>query len=189
MYRSSSLFITSLFLVVAAGCTAPQTTPAPADKGAPKAAEAAAISGTTRMKPADQRAILSYHNKVRADVGVGPLRWDDGLAAYAQQWADHLASTTCKMKHRQPNDYGENLYQGTAGYFTAVDAAKAWETEKKLFRGGVMTESNYMAIGHYTQMVWRDTKKVGCGEAMCGGTLLVACNYDPPGNWMGKKPY
>jgi pathogenesis-related protein 1 len=141
------------------------------------------------MQPADIRAILAHHNTVRAGVGVGPLRWDDGLAAYAQQWADRLAADGCRMEHRQPNDYGENLYQGTAGHYTAVDAARAWESENRLYDGGVITKNNYRTIGHYTQMVWRDTARMGCGEATCNGTLLVACNYDPPGNYLGRKPY
>jgi len=141
------------------------------------------------MKSADQRAILAYHNKVRADVGVGPLRWNSNLAGFAQQWADHLATSSCRMQHRQPNNYGENLYIGTAGHYTAVDAAKGWETEKKLYHGEVITEKNYKPIGHYTQMVWRDTTTVGCGEAVCNGMLLVVCNYNPPGNYLGRKPY
>ncbi|HEY0720056.1 MAG TPA: CAP domain-containing protein [Gammaproteobacteria bacterium] len=141
------------------------------------------------MKPADRRAVLDYHNKVRASVGVGRLSWDDGLAAFAQQWADHLAAGSCKMQHRQPNDYGENLYMGTAGHYTALDAAKAWESEKKDYRGGVVQEKNDKPVGHYTQMVWRDTKRIGCGEAVCNGYLMVACNYDPPGNYLGEKPY
>ena len=188
MHRSLPL-IASLFLVLLAGCTTPQTMPAATDKqGSSRSAQLSGLP-PSRMKSADQRVILNYQNRVRADVGVGPLRWDDGLAAFAQQWADHLAANGCKMQHRQPNDYGENLFQGTAGFYSAVDAAKGWETEKKLYHGGLITESNYHPIGHYTQMVWRDTKKVGCGEAICDGTLLVACNYDPPGNWLGKKPY
>jgi len=186
MYRSFAL-ITPLVLVLLAGCSAPQTQPTVTGKQSPQ--PAAKVTGSTRMKAADQRAILKYHNKVRADVRLKPLVWDSGLAAYAQQWADHLATTTCKMKHRQPNDFGENLYIGTAGYYTAVDAAKAWESEKKDYRGGVIKEKNDKPVGHYTQMVWRNTKKVGCGEAMCSGMLLVACNYDPPGNYLGEKPY
>ncbi|HXF18063.1 MAG TPA: CAP domain-containing protein [Burkholderiales bacterium] len=79
----------------------------------------------------DIRAITSYHNKVRADVGVGPLQWSGDLAGYAQQWASHLAATTCSMAHRTQQKYGENLFQGTAGYYPAVDADKAWENEKK----------------------------------------------------------
>ena len=93
------------------------------------------------------------------------------------------------MAHRTERKYGENLFQGTAGYYTAVDAAKGWESEKKDYRGGVLTESNWHPAGHYTQMVWRDTTALGCGEAICDKTLIVACNYDPPGNYIGRRPY
>lgn len=181
-------YLAPLVLALLAGC-ASASAPSTANTKSSRPAAAASTHAPTHMKPADVRAILAHHNKVRADVGVGPLRWDDGLAAYAQQWADHLAANGCRMKHRQPNVYGENLYQGTAGHYTAVDAAKGWESEKRLYRGGAITKGNYGPIGHYTQMVWRGTAKVGCGEAICNGTLLVACNYDPPGNYLGRKPY
>lgn len=188
--RHSLPLITPLLLALLAGCAAPQATPATAQQSrAPQSSVKVSPESATRMKQTDQQAILKHHNKVRADVGVGPLRWDNGLAAFAQQWADHLATTSCKMQHRQPNDYGENLYQGTAGHFTAVDASKAWASEKKDYRGGVIKEKNDKPVGHYTQMVWQDTKKMGCGEAVCNGFLMVACNYDPPGNYLGKKPY
>jgi pathogenesis-related protein 1 len=141
------------------------------------------------MKAADRKAILAHHNKVRAAVGVGALRWDDKLAAYAQDWADQLAAKNCRMQHRQPNAYGENLFQGTAGRYSALDAAKGWESEKKDYRGDALTAKNFAPVGHYTQMVWRGTARVGCGEAVCNGTLLVACNYDPPGNVLGRTPY
>lgn len=173
-----------LLAALLAACAAPATPTPAAD-----AAASREPTTPTRMKAADRRAALAHHNKVRADVGVGPLRWDDRLAATAQQWADHLAANGCRMRHRQPNAYGENLFQGTAGRYAALDAAKGWESEKKLYRGGVITKTNYAPIGHYTQMVWRETTRVGCGEALCNGTLLVACNYDPPGNVLGRKPY
>jgi len=38
-------------------------------------------------------------------------------------------------------------------------------------------------------MVWRETTAFACGEALCRNTLIVACNYDPPGNVLGRKPY
>lgn len=178
-----------LVFAVLAGCASPPSTPSTSNPKSSRPAVASSAPMRMHMKPTDIRAILAHHNKVRADVGVGPLRWDEGLAAYAKQWADHLAANGCRMKHRKPNAYGENLFQGTAGHFTALDAAKGWESEKKLYSGGMVTDKNYVRIGHYTQMVWRDTRKVGCGEAICNGTLLVACNYDPPGNYLGRKPY
>ncbi len=141
------------------------------------------------MSLAHVREIYGYHNKVRRDVGVEPLKWSRSLAAFAQQWADELAQTTCRMKHRSGHKFGENLFIGTAGHFRAIHAAKAWEGEKPLYQGGVLTRANWKPAGHYTQMVWRNTKRFGCGEAQCKGMLMVVCNYDPPGNYIGQRPY
>ena len=44
--------------------------------------------------------------------------------------------------------------------------------------------------GHYTQLVWSSTERVGCGKGVCGdGSVIWACRYDPPGNWVGEWPY
>ncbi len=43
--------------------------------------------------------------------------------------------------------------------------------------------------GHYTQIVWKTTKKVGCAKIICDEMDVWVCNYDPPGNWIGQKPY
>lgn len=186
--RAQCGLMAALLLGLIAGCAAGTGKPDPVPAPAANKSEAipAARSG---MSAKDMKAITAYHDKVRADVGVGPMKWSATLASHAQEWADHLAATTCKMKHRSPNKYGENLFQGTAGFYAAVDAAKAWETEKKDYPGGVLTEANWHPAGHYTQMVWRDTTMLGCGEAVCNKTLIVACNYDPPGNFIGRRPY
>jgi pathogenesis-related protein 1 len=168
------------------GCAqAPQSAVVPASLQS----DATQRSSGGKMTAADIRAITTYHNKVRADVGVGPLQWSEELARYAQQWADHLAAANCSMAHRTQHRYGENLFQGTAGPYTAVDAATAWETEKKDYAGGVLTEANWQRAGHYTQMVWRDTTSLGCGQSTCNQTLIVVCNYAPPGNYIGRRPY
>ena len=49
--------------------------------------------------------------------------------------------------------------------------------------------------GHYTQLVWRDSVRIGCAVHRCsplpgfGPADLIVCEYDPPGNWVGEKPY
>lgn len=136
---------------------------------------------------------LIIHNKARAEVGVPPLKWSNELAAYAQQWADHLASSGCKMEHRPRSGtwkqiYGENLFMGTAGYFDVADAVKFWESEKKDYKGPI-TRKNFSKVGHYTQMVWTSTTHVGCGVAVCGDQVIIVCNYKPAGNRLGQKPY
>jgi hypothetical protein len=39
-----------------------------------------------------------------------------------------------------------------------------------------------MDTGHFTQLVWLETRELGCGMAQCNGGDLVVCNYAPPGN-------
>ena len=183
---------------VAAAQPAPKPAPAPVGakppdpvtaKPAAKSESLPARLGDTKMSVKDVQAITVHHNKVRASVGVAPLKWSPTLANYSQKWADHLAGSSCRMEHRSDNQYGENIYTGTAGHFTAVDAAKAWEAEKKSYNGTPLKHSIVKAVGHYTQIVWRDTRMLGCGEALCNKMLLVVCNYDPPGNYIGRKPY
>ena len=37
-----------------------------------------------------KKELIDYHNKVRSEVGVGPVTWSDEAAAVAQKWADYL---------------------------------------------------------------------------------------------------
>jgi len=65
------------------------------------------------------------------------------------------------------------------------ESPENWVAEKPKYHGEIMTADNYLVFGHYTQMVWKNTKEVGCGFA---GSSLV-CRYSPPGNYFGQKPY
>jgi len=138
--------------------------------------------------------IVSLHNQIRAEVGVGPLRWSAEVAGYAQQWVDHLASSRCGIQHRPRSGkwqqhYGENLFIGTVGHYGTADAVKAWASEKSSYRGGPIQAAGFADIGHYTQMVWHKTRQIGCATALCRNNLIMVCNYDPPGNYAGQRPY
>ena len=41
--------------------------------------------------------------------------------------------------------------------------------------------------GHFTQVVWKGSKTLGCGIAT-GKYSWVVCRYGPPGNMMGDFP-
>ena len=160
----------------------------------PSGNEANPPSTGSRLSAAEVQTLLDLHNKVRSDVNVGPLSWSDELASYAQKWADHLASTGCQMEHRPRSGewkqlYGENLFIGTSGHYSVADALTSWENEKNYYSGGPIDRSNYMNIGHYTQVIWQNTMRLGCASALCNGDMIVVCNYDPPGNFLGQKPY
>ena len=145
----------------------------------------------------DATELLAHHNKVRKDVGNKPLIWSTQLATYAQEWANHLAKeNNCNITHRiepgqQGKTYGENIFWGSsATEFKPIDASKDWYSEIKLYKYRELTEKNWYATGHYTQMIWKDTKEVGVGVSVCAdGALIVVANYYPAGNYLHQFPY
>lgn len=147
-----------------------------------------------RLEKKEVKTLVAEHNRVRADAGVGPVGWSDKIADYSMAWAGHLAQKGCSMKHRPRSgkwkqQYGENIFMGTAGYYGVADAVRSWESEKKDYTYGPIIEKTWYPTGHYTQVIWSNTKTIGCGKALCNGNMIVVCNYDPPGNYMGEKPY
>jgi pathogenesis-related protein 1 len=148
----------------------------------------------SRLTSEEVGMLVTLHNIARTEAGVDPLVWSKNLAVYAQTWADHLASTGCRIEHRPRSgkwkqEHGENIFIGTAGYYGVGNAAKAWEREKSVYHGAVLNSSNWFPSGHYTQMIWKNTSRIGCAKAECRGNVIVVCNYDPPGNILGQKPY
>lgn len=140
--------------------------------------------------------VVAYHNSVRQEVGVGPLEWSITLAGYAQKWANQLASSGCAMKHRPRSgvwkqEFGENLFWGSdAEVYSVSDACASWYSEKKFYRNAPVGTGNLSQVGHYTQMVWSQTTHIGMAKAVCkDGSVLVVANYNPPGNYIGRKPY
>ena len=68
------------------------------------------------------------------------------------------------------NSHGENLFAGSgSSYRTALSASQAWYSEIKDYKYGVLADANWYTAGHYTQMVWSSTRRVGIGQAMCNG--------------------
>ncbi len=144
-----------------------------------------------------ERAMVQTHNAARAAAGVEPLAWDDNLAADAQQWADYLA-TSNRFEHSNgdrgsdPEGEGENLFMGTEGAFSYQQMVKAWVDEKKYFVDGEMpnlsTTGDWDDVGHYTQIIWRSTRRFGCALANNGEDDYLVCRYSEPGNFMGERP-
>ncbi len=153
----------------------------------------AATTAGSKLTPEEIQNLIALHTKIRAEVKAEPLTWSNELAAFAQKWADHLAATKCDLAHRPSSGewkqiYGENLFVGSAKFFTVADAVKLWESEKKNYKGQAIGNGSANSE-HYTQLVWKNTKQVGCGKAVCKDNLIVVCNYDPPGNIAGQLPY
>lgn len=132
------------------------------------------------------RSMLTAHNNVRTKVKDPPLEWSDKLAAHAQEWANTLLSRR-EFFHRPDSRYGENLFEIRGASAQPAEVVRAWASEERNYNYG--TNSCRGVCGHYTQIVWRSTRKLGCAVARGGGREVWVCNYDPPGNWVGKWPY
>ncbi len=154
----------------------------------------------------DSARLLSEHNKVRAKYKVPPLSWSPKLASFSTDWAKHLKNTRgCKPKHRPirgafKTDYGENIYWASAFNWddgtseinktTASSVVYEWAREVKDYNYQKNSCLPGRKCGHYRQVVWRSSKQVGCGLAVCDDKSQVwVCSYDPPGHWQGQRPY
>jgi uncharacterized protein YkwD len=139
--------------------------------------------------------VLAVHNSERALVGVPALTSDSDLTTAAEEWAQRLAQTGVLAHSPQSSrpGEGENLAMGTAGAHSAADLAGSWAAEKSNFVDGIFPNvsrtGNWTAVGHYTQMVWRNTARIGCGTATGGGNLYLVCRYAPQGNIVGQRVY
>lgn len=150
------------------------------------------------------QGVLDAHNSVRNSVGVNnDLVWDETIANDAQSYADQLA-TSGAWEHDPKNAtgytngaYGENLYTSTEKV-TLEFATDAWADEDQYYTyGNIGDDTTCVAgemCGHYTQIVWKSTSRVGCAKSKYKtGTYknwyLIVCKYQTPGNYVGQKPY
>lgn len=139
--------------------------------------------------------ILAAHNRERASLNVAPLQWSPALARSAQVWADHLAATG-SFKHAPElpsNPQGENLWAGTKSSYAIEARVEAWVREKRYFKRGTFpqnsTTGNVKDVGHYTQLVWGNTRDVGCAEATGEREDILVCRYSSAGNYVGEAVF
>jgi len=161
--------------------------------------------------------ICKKHNTDRAEHGVPALTWSADLAKNAENWVKgcHTQKDNdgneffCHQSKdygcgTDPNyKYGENISWGYPSR-SGLEAIDGWYCEgdppnydydnPKLIGGwmnGCANNPNKVN-GHFTQVVWKATKSLGCAKNTCSlngqaGTLW-ACEYDPPGNFNADKP-
>ncbi|XP_027243187.1 cysteine-rich secretory protein 2 isoform X2 [Cricetulus griseus] len=158
-----------------------------------------AFTALLTNQPQVQLEIVGKHNELRRAVNPTAsnmlrMEWNVEVAGNAQKWANK-----CTLEHSNAEDRkiktrcGENLYMSSdpTPWTTAI---QSWYDESENFTYGVGAKPN-TAVGHFTQVVWYSTYKVGCGIAFCPNqdTLkyFYVCQYCPAGNNVLKKstPY
>jgi pathogenesis-related protein 1 len=146
---------------------------------------------------------LNLHNDFRTKNNAVKLEWDDRLADSAQAWADKLYDEDCAIHHPEnkedDEEYlqngldGQNLsqfvYEGRKRKNLQVgsipEAIKLWTDECKLFDPKNPTKHG---VGHFTQLIWKDTTKLGCAhrqlERRGKKASIYVCHYNKSGNWL-----
>jgi hypothetical protein len=157
-------------------------------------------------EPPNVQGITGAHNQIRQNlnnsqppvenaavqpVPVPPLQdfvWDPTIAAGAQAWADR-----CVFEHSPGSDrpgLGENIAAGTGSFADRPEEPVTLWASEVLDPGYDYTNNacptgspSFPGCGHYTQMIWATSLKLGCGQATCpnlGGFWV--CRYGPAGN-------
>ncbi|UJR16902.1 hypothetical protein I4U23_003800 [Adineta vaga] len=126
---------------------------------------------------------LHLHNKLRRRHGARALQLNNDLCNLAQKWANYLAEKT-QFKHSgteyRGSKLGENLYYQSNPMEGGKESTKAWYNEIKDydFNRGEFSQ----ATGHFTQLVWKESKEVGFGLAKGASMYYTVAMYFPAGN-------
>ena len=147
---------------------------------------------------AQRDEFLSAHNAERQNLGVPLLLWDNTLETFAAEYAANQdrVGAGCSGNLRHSNGpYGENLYwylSSSGALATPSQVVASWISEKQYYNYTTNTCAWGNVCGHYTQVVWAETRRVGCVVHDCAsnrGATYAICNYNPPGNYEGQRPY
>lgn len=134
-----------------------------------------------------QTECLKTHNEYRQKHGVPALKLNRELCRLSQIHADYLAKKAV-LEHSKNRDLGENIYcitsTNTNVTMTGDEPVKNWYDEVSKHTFGI--EPNNLSTGHFTQVVWKDTKELGVAFAKYGGKIVVVANYKPAGNIIGQ---
>ncbi|XP_073983222.1 salivary antigen-5-like [Rhodnius prolixus] len=203
MARCCTPLVFCLFAVLLAGCRVCSAELA--------CSNANTLLGMKKLTERDKQLLLDLHNNYRDLIASGSLaeqpaaqnmlqlNWDDHAAQLAHRWA-----SGCQFAHNTPENkdgspMGQNLYikmstraQNVNKTFSAwvKSMVKGWFDEVQLYAYG---DSFSAQTGHYTQMVWAKTARLGCGYSYYLQDFwyvgYLVCNYSPAGNYVGQKPY
>jgi uncharacterized protein YkwD len=151
-----------------------------------------ALSAGTFADPSVDFAqrVLATHNTERLRLGMAPLRWNARLSEQARQWADVLARQG-SLEHSDDDAVGENLWMGRDNRSSPEQMVGDFISERRAFRPGrfpdVSSTGSWVDVGHYTQVIWPETREVGCALSRGDHDEVMVCRYWPAGNIEGER--
>ncbi|CAH1774463.1 unnamed protein product [Owenia fusiformis] len=164
-----------------------------------------------------QQYMVEAHNERRFNEAVTFGISDENKLTYNQELAmmAQFRANKCIWDHGDyidcnGNVVGQNMYYVSGSEYHPIDneitdrALVGWyENEKPHYDPSSTSCAEGKVCGHYTQVIWAATERMGCGARMCetlyGGDgvtvyrnskhTLVVCNYSPPGNYVDMPPF
>ena len=136
--------------------------------------------------------LVNLHNTLRQKHKSPSLTKSTEVAKFAQQATDHCAQLG-KLEHTyhtyKSTTIGQNLYLASWAP-SADDVVQSWYYEEEPHYDYDKGQSKDGAVtGHFTAMVWKSTKEVGCAYTLGKwgnyNGYYVACEYYPLGNMQG----
>ncbi|RAL48833.1 hypothetical protein DM860_001153 [Cuscuta australis] len=132
-----------------------------------------------------QQEFVIAHNVFRATVGSPPLQWDGTLANFSRGWALERKNDCNYKVHSDNKTYGENIFWQQYKESTPMQVVRSWFNENQFYDHKRHTckckpERDTCECGHYTNLIWKTTKKVGCsGFVYCNDQrgVYVVCSY------------
>ena len=138
----------------------------------------------------DTAFMLDLHNIMRDSYDIPPLVWDTTLEEEAAIWALDLADTGCTASSSDDPLYGEIVFDTVVSH-TEEDVFDIWMSEENNYDVIDYTCDPNTSCDRFTQIMWFETERVGCAQAICDRDLgaVWVCKYDPPGNEAGVNPF
>ncbi|XP_046566701.1 peptidase inhibitor 16-like [Haliotis rubra] len=179
--------------------------------------------GDGTLTETDKEYLVTGHNgerKTQGATNMYKIKWDDDLATTAQKHADK-----CLWEHTPDGErtWGENMaqikfpeaqYLDTYPHPKMIDIVvtegmtgfQSWsgeeENDVKHDFSCARSDWNGKTCGHYTQVVWHSSTKVGCGARNCinftqkkdpediqHNVWILVCAYMKPGNMANENAF
>ncbi|CDS39322.2 GLI patholocus tagsis 1 glioma [Echinococcus multilocularis] len=151
----------------------------------------------------EQKELIDFHNIKRGSVkpsatNMLEMVYSKELENLAVDWV-----ARCKFEHPNWKEHpkysgtGQNLALSGGSSRNLVAQATGWWNEVAYYTYANNTCASGKVCGHYTQVVWASSGELGCAVQRCDNIkpdwpkpiFLMACQYKPPGNFAGTKPY
>ena len=139
------------------------------------------------IQPLEMKGMIEAHNECRASLNLPPLIWSKKLAKKSLKWAKKLKRENQCLYNHSPKEnrknIGENISWNQGCSMKPRQVAEYWISEQEYFNFDTrICKEKADSCGHFTQIIWRDTKMVGCAMVRCGEEQVWVCQYEPAGN-------